>query len=107
MKHEQWRFDLLKAAQLIREYGLQQCHLEGPNGYCILGAILGALSTFDDDYKAVVSRVAAHLRADHQWRLCASGYENNYFYISQWNDQPERTAQEVIDLLERTAGDAA
>jgi hypothetical protein len=104
MKHEQWRFDLLKAAGLIREYGLQKHHLEGPDGYCILGAI--SAITFDD-YKAVVSRVATHLRAD-QLEKIAQGNENNYYLsISQWNDKPERTAQEVIDLLERAAGAAA
>jgi hypothetical protein len=98
MKHEQWRFDLLKAAQLIRENGLQKGQLQGPDGYCLVGAIGTATSGLtlfvrgNDRYYAAINRVVAHLGDDTLFR---------------WSDRPERTAQEVIDLLERAASDTA
>jgi hypothetical protein len=101
MKHEQWRFDLLKAAQLIRENGLQKKHLEGPDGYCLMGAIDSARST-RDDYTAAINA------AIKQVKMCFErSYGNNLEILAWWNDRPERTAQEVIDLLERAAGDTA
>jgi hypothetical protein len=100
MKHEQWRFDLLKAARLIRENGLQKYHLEGPDGYCILGAITAVLST-SDDYKAATKA------AIKQVKMCFGNRSHwSTSILALWNDRPERTAQEVIDLLERAAGDA-
>jgi hypothetical protein len=113
MKHEQWRFDLLKAAQLIRANGLQKGRLHGPDGYCILGAInaaifgLGLFDCWSGPYQVAFSRLGIPVGVLTQWNPKRTAYENNYFSISQWNDRPERTAQEVIDLLERAAGDAA
>jgi hypothetical protein len=96
MKHEQWRFDLLKAAQLIRENGLQKGRLHGPDGYCILGAInaaifgLGLFDCWSGPYQVAFSRLGIPVGV-----------------LTQWNDNPKRTAQEVIALLERVASGQA
>jgi hypothetical protein len=97
MKHEQWQIDLLKAARFIRENGLQKNHLEGPDGYCLLGAITAAACSLDD-YKAATKAVIERVR------MCFDG-SHSAGILARWNDRPERTAQEVIDLLERAAGD--
>jgi hypothetical protein len=111
MKHEQWRFDLLKAAQLIRENGLQKNNLQGPNGYCLMGAIISS-SSLDNSSSGLDNKAAINTAIKQVKRCFERSYDvaemgNNSAILAWWNDRPERTAQEVIDLLERAAGDEA
>jgi hypothetical protein len=99
MKH-----DLLKAAQLIREKGLQKGQLHGRDGYCLLGAIGTAVcgSKFDFDDTRCPARPAVNFVTRYLQDMTKT-----LTLIPHWNDAPERTAQEVINLLERAAGAAA
>jgi hypothetical protein len=87
---------LLRAAELIAERGWAQGGYEMEDGtLCALGAI---------NYAAVgvpyYRRNAAGVAATQQLRRAVAQCPR-WFYasIDQWNDDPGRTAEEVIDTL--------
>jgi hypothetical protein len=90
------RQDAATAAQIIRERGLAKNTLEDDEGrVCLVYAIV--LTVADDRIdeprkRALQAAVRAELGISDPTSLV------------HWNNQPERTQDEVIDLLERVAG---
>ena len=79
----------LRAAQYIEERGLAKGTFEKASGeLCIAGACNLAASGGRDSYPPVCGDYWLQLQ---QWAGTA--------FLSEWNDRPERTPEEVIDLL--------
>lgn len=96
---EPWRQVLLDAAQRLRERGWCQhalCNVQtGAN--CALGAMYDFRPTGERKYKAFVS-FNDGAGASHE-KLTTFLNEP----ISEWNNAPGRTAEEVINTLEKVA----
>lgn len=84
---------LLDAAQYIREHGWCQYTTETVDGrVCAMGAIYRAVSPPVSLY---VSPAAGPVQI--------LGHYLGVEFIGEWNDRPERTAEEVIAALEQAA----
>lgn len=96
---------LRKAAQVLRERGLAKGYYRDESGcVCIKGALriahggdVGLPETFDD-YVADLMVVA---RGVIPGTVNVGGFAHDA--ITVWNDEPERTAEEVIAALEAAA----
>ncbi len=99
-----WRTVLLRAADIVRERGLAKWHLEDDLGrVCVHGAIL--IATSGDPYG---DSQPGSLEVEACQALCSylqqSGAEKIYGYgAAEWNNEPDRTADEVIAALEGAA----
>ncbi len=81
---------LLKAADILREYGWCQDAIEHPDGRrCALGAI------------AMAARVLGLKEYFHAERAMEKMLPNET--VPSWNDAPGRTAEEVIEAMEKAA----
>lgn len=85
---------LLEAAEYLRshgwESGLWRCLIRG--SVCMMGAV--SKVTEEDFSRSSTPYHEAYLRLSSYAGRCAVA----------WNDQPGRTVEQVIDLLERAAG---
>lgn len=81
---------LTQAAELIRRHGwVQRKYGSHGEGYCIIGAII-AVPKHGSGFSAIEA-----LREE-------LGDQS----VMQWNDHPDRTQEEVLELLEKAAYDA-
>lgn len=97
----EWRKALLKAAELIRTHGLAKWRREDECGrLCLQGAISKALTGDAEgrDSDRATNAVHRHLIAMGVPRELTSPNGN-----AIWNNQPERTADQVINALEAAA----
>ena len=92
---DQWRKDCRQAAELIRQDGwCQGISRKSTGERCLMDAIRGAtgynqnIALDYERYKDVRSRICEKL---------------NVIYPTHWNDDPMRTKEEVVDLLEDVA----
>ena len=89
---------LLKAADIIEEKGWYQGNMIGPKGeLCMLGA-LNVASDYSLEYFNVRTVVRDHLHIS---------VKDKSFSLSNWNDAPERTKEEVIAALRGAAEEQA
>lgn len=92
-----------KAAAYVREHGLAKRNFELPDGrVCATGALaraagMGALVIVQKD--DLLDPLAKMLG----WPGRGVGEVSRLGQITDWNDTPERTAEEVAVMLERTA----
>lgn len=82
------RETLIEARRLIAEKGWIQRDLESPQGFCLMGALLAASAGAPPTRTALLSARNALLRA-----LASDS-------LVLWNDAPERTAADVLALLD-------
>lgn len=98
---EEWRQQLLKAAELIRKHGWTQFTQLGRDGsLCLHGAIslaVHGVPGFGADQCNMMPALKAALERRGEY-----GYRNNTG-LAPWNNRPERTASDVISLLEDAA----
>ena len=100
---------LLKAADLIRTRGLaKHTQVDVAGGLCVHGAISVAIAGHVYLRGNGASKDACALHDDafrRMQRVSAVGLPWGYdaFDFSYWNNSPERTAEEVIDALEKAA----
>jgi hypothetical protein len=82
---------LRAAADLLATGGWVQCVTYSLDRHCMVGAIAATPDTQDDQlYPVAVKAVSEHLGiAGH--------------HLARWNDQPGRTAEQVIAALRETA----
>lgn len=92
MSAQQTAADLLSAANMIEHLGWHQGSARGPNGeVCAYKAILDA--TVDNDrFRDAYCAARAHI-----------GLVEESLPLSDWNDAPERTQQEVVSALRGAA----
>jgi len=99
-KTEQWRLDMLKAADYIRQHGHCKKRLWNDKGeVCIIGAII-RVSIKDMSVTDFIEML------HHPGRICNGTLQiifNRIGPIGVWNDAPERTKEEVISVLESIA----
>lgn len=88
---EQWRLDLLNAAQRIQTRGHAKHTLcnRKTGAVCALGA-------YDDYHMIDEGRTSHNCASDEGW---ARLYKYLGEDIINWNNAPERTAQEVVDTM--------
>jgi hypothetical protein len=84
---------LLRAAELLERDGWCQGALVKNGAFCAMGALHKATDRDRKAYMSSLYRLMAFLGQHH------GGTRN----IIDWNDQPERTADEVIDALRAAA----
>lgn len=90
---EPWRQRLLSGARYIREYGWVQGRLGGCGGpACLIGAM------FETSTPETVGHPAIYARERLRNHL-------GVVSVSDWNDAPGRTAEEVIAAMEFVALD--
>lgn len=100
IKLEPWRQALLKAAEIVRERGLCQGQMvDKQQRVCAMGAMSIAMSGLCDHrwmnlYIMATNAVIEELARRKQINLGG---------IPDWNDQPGRTKEEVIDVLTAAA----
>lgn len=104
---------LAKAADVMRERGHVKLYLEKFNGgpVCLVGAInvathdRAAWPNDDDDTARVraLARIVGEFVDDHNDGYASMGT----LAVVDWNNRPERTADEVIEALECAASAAA
>lgn len=87
---------LLKAADTLAERGWCQGGLSDAQGrYCAIGAIRKVTNwSLGKDARSAVHRLMDHIETDQ------------YYGIADWNDAPERTAEDVILAMKRAAEDS-
>lgn len=99
---------LLEAADIIRQRGLaKRCLLSSDGKVCAVGAMYFALG-MGDKIRPVLGLsdgdVKDFARSEAECLLLKSleviGLRSS---LAGWNDRPERTAQDVINLFEKTA----
>lgn len=98
--------DVLREASLVlKTYGWIQGDNSNEDGYCLVGALMQARNIHIDLFPEAVPEVDEAYHGAFN-RLC-SDLNNSPVSaadsISSWNDQPERTKDEVVELLERVA----
>ena len=76
---------LKPVASILRKHGWIQGRMHNSNGYCLLGAIDAA---FDNPFQVVAVRSIIRERI------------GDYSSISAWNDNPHRTIEQVLAILE-------
>lgn len=104
-KTEQWRLDLLKAADVIRERGLAKHTLcDAKGGVCIRGAILVAMSATPAPFP-LSWKMLDNINAEDfsQRDTAVRTYLGSQVPTNYWNNHPERTKEEVIAALEGAA----
>ena len=89
---EPWRNVLLGAAELIDRYGHCKQTMYHENSMCLFGAIFTARSQYWN--------ASVHEAID---ALCKVTHVTNENALITWNDQPERTKEEVINTLRDAA----
>lgn len=106
---------MLDAADLIRKHGLAK-HLRHNElgGYCIHGAVSMALhgEPYKGNAQPVMRSIVAYMKSmgldplagDRSY--AGSTDEQINWIAAPWNNQPERTAEEVIAVLEGAAAHA-
>lgn len=116
---EQWRKDILDAVKVIEERGWCQRTAKNPHGsFCIIGALWevthggwkehhGYFSWHDD----VEHAETTNPRYMEALRHIADYIEPNKFgfvasKITDWNDEPKRTKEQVISIMKEVATDA-
>ncbi len=101
---EPWRNVLLDAAEIVRERGLAKYDLEDANGHvCIHGAIRLAAYGYVDGHGRIGSKEIEPCQALCDY-LRQTGAENVFgIGAANWNNEPNRTADEVIAALEGAA----
>lgn len=104
---------MLEAATLIRQHGLaKNIRHDANGGYCIHGAISQAYHNepygSDESTKPIMRDIVAYMRsqgidplAGAKWTR--SDMETRNWTAGLWNNQSERTAEEVIAVLEGAA----
>lgn len=94
---------LREAALVLKTHGWIQGVQSSDHGYCLNGALIQARVVHIDLFPEARNEVLnAHNEAYN--RLYRELAETDYFdSISGWNDAPDRTKVEVIELLERAA----
>jgi hypothetical protein len=91
------RQDAATAAQIIRERGLAKNTLEDDEGrVCLVHAIILAVNLNGGDVRGA-------RKYDLQKAVRDELRVTDEFGLVYWNNQPERTQDEVIELLERVA----
>lgn len=97
---------LLRAADLIRENGLaKHTRQDEKGGYCIHGAVSMAIYSepVTDSHKtqAVMTHIGDYMASKN------IDYRNSphspHWVIAPWSNRPERTAEDVIGVLEGAA----
>jgi hypothetical protein len=100
---EAWRAALLKAADLIRQRGLAKRSRQTSEGsLCLHGAIL--MAKYDNPWADDFGHCDA-VRAVYHY-LRSTGVSENMINpdgLAYWNNEPERTAEDVIKALEAAA----
>ena len=95
--------NLMNAAALIRKYGLLKFDQGSMNeGFCVHGAISMAL--YGEVYRDGNAGVCPTVTAIRDY-VSSHGFPGfrNAIGIAEWNNAPERTADEVIAALESAA----
>lgn len=83
---------LLRAADLLEKHGHIKDRLGNPSiGMCANGAIWYAVKEETESYLAGVNALSTHLGL------------HNFMLIPEWNNAPERTAEEVITAMKEAA----
>lgn len=104
--------NLLDAADLIRKHGLTKHIRYDGRGYCIHGAVAMVVhgGVYDGNAQIEMRSVVTYMNSMGIDPLAgdrtyyASSDEEQYNWIAApWNNQPERTAEEVIAVLEGAA----
>lgn len=94
---------LREAALVLKTQGWIQGLDSNSNGFCLIGAMIQALivhlDLFPEAYQEVLD---AHSEAYNRLYLELEDTDYNDT-ISGWNDDPDRTKDEVVELLERVA----
>lgn len=92
VKLEPWQQHLLDAAEYIRIHGWCQGRPSDSMGrVCVMGALHATKLFGMHTYAEAANRLAWHLRFP------------NYGYVAGWNDNPDRTKEEVIAAMEAAA----
>ena len=92
---------LLRAAELLGEKGWCQGTARDAEGHmCAIGALQAANDEVTQRWQSAEYRRAQDRLQDHLWgdELLTEAHT-----IPYWNDNPERTAEDVILALKRTA----
>lgn len=94
---------LREAALVLKTRGWIQGRDRNEDGYCLVGALIQArvvhLDLFPEARQEVLD---AHSEAYNRLYLELADADYNDS-ITGWNDAPERTKDEVVELLERVA----
>ena len=93
---------LMKAAGLIEKHGHTKGQLKDKNGsMCFMGAIWQETSQIDLGLEAAkTTAMALGLGFDSHYKM---GPSSALWTMVEWNNAPERTAQEVIDAMRLAA----
>jgi hypothetical protein len=89
---------LLRAAEIVRERWCQGRYTDRFGGHCAVGAVAkasGAEVFADQEFVILTESLSAALA---QLALALGGE-----WVPGWNDTPGRTAEEVVEALERAA----
>lgn len=96
MWSEQTVEELTRAREVIVERGWVQGALMRPGGVCLAGAVIVARSGRSDRrYRVLLAVLTAFLAEQKGWRHTGA--------VVSWNDDKERTRDEVLDLLHECA----
>jgi len=105
-----------RARLVIDNYGWTQRAYGNTDGQvCCIGALIQSFDNNTPDYRAVklnveqtnmaIIAVGEQLHGNLNDRYAAPDDANVWYHhdlISEWNDEPERSKQDIIDLLEQT-----
>lgn len=92
---------LNQAADYLEAFGwVQETLIDKQGRACLIGSIEKVAGILDKDYNRTD---AGELVKAYQYLYDQLGH----YYPADWNDEPGRTAGEVIDLLRKAAADAA
>jgi hypothetical protein len=102
---EPWRATLLRAADLIREHGLAKYTQQDSEGrMCLHGAI--SIAATGKPFCELDAPIYCEASAAVRRHLLALGVSRDLIGndgCAQWNNKPERTADQVIAALEGAA----
>ena len=87
------------AADCIERLGWTQGRMRDECGVCLWGAIRTASEALNEC--SVIARFLEY-RVVHRLSAMATGY----LALAAWNDEPDRTKQQVLDLLRKAAKEA-
>lgn len=94
---------LREAALILKTYGWVQGRDSDEDGYCLVGALIQAQSVHNDLFPEAKLEVSdAYNGAFDRVYAAIEGSSYNGS-IPSWNDAPDRTKDEVVELLERVA----
>jgi hypothetical protein len=92
---QDWQKVLLDAAELLETEGWIKGSMQNQHGFCMIGAVMAAANQ-----PIIVFAIAKGPAGEALDQL---KIKTNDSTIWGWNDHPERTKQEVIDMLRETA----